>query len=135
MRICWWIRAEPEVHVEEHVVVPDIGGWRRDRMPSLPEGPYFSLAPDWVGEVLSPSTERIDRSRKLGIYAEAEVEHVWLVNPVERTLEVLRLRDGAWTIVAVLTEEKGVRAEPFGEVALELGASWGDPAGERPVAG
>lgn len=124
----WWILDEPEIHLGEHVVVPDIAGWRRARIPSLPEESYFSLAPDWVCEVLSPSTERTDRSRKLGIYAAAQVEHVWLVNPVERTLEVLRFREGVWTIVAVLTDAKPVRAEPFAEIDLELGALWGDPA-------
>jgi Uma2 family endonuclease len=127
----WWILDEPEIHLAEHVVVPDIAGWRRHRMPDLPEESYFSLAPDWVCEVLSPSTERIDRSRKLGIYSKAQVEHAWFVNPVERTLEVLRLREGAWTIVAVLTDAEGVRAEPFAEIDLELGALWGDPAASR----
>jgi Uma2 family endonuclease len=127
----WWILDEPEVHLGDHIVVPDIAGWRRDRMPALPEESHFSQAPDWVCEVLSPSTERIDRSRKLAIYADASVEFVWFVNPVERTLEVLRLRDGAWTIVAVLTDPEGVRAEPFAAIDLELGALWGDPAASR----
>jgi Uma2 family endonuclease len=127
----WWILDEPEVHLGDHVVVPDIAGWRRDRMPALPEESHFSLAPDWLCEVLSPSTERIDRSRKLAIYAEAGVEYVWLVNPVERTLEILRLQEGAWTIVAVLTDAEGVRAEPFAAIDLELGALWGDPAASR----
>jgi Uma2 family endonuclease len=85
----WWILDEPELHLGEHVVVPDLAGWRRERMPAIPEEAFFSLAPDWVCEVLSPSTARIDRGRKLRIYAAAGVAHAWFVNPLERTLEVL----------------------------------------------
>jgi Uma2 family endonuclease len=123
----WWILVEPELHLGEQVVVPDVAGWRRERMPAMPEEAYFPVAPDWVCEVLSPSTERIDRSRKLRIYAEAGAAHAWLVNPVERTLEVLRLREGAWTIVAVLTGSAVVRAEPFDAIELPLGDLWVDP--------
>jgi Uma2 family endonuclease len=94
--------------------------------PAIPADTYFSIAPDWVCEVLSPSTERIDRSRKLRIYAEAGIAHAWLVNPVERTLEVLRLREGAWTILAVLTGSDVVRAEPFDAIEIGLGDLWVD---------
>ena len=93
----------------------------------MPEEAFFSLAPDWVCEVLSPSTGRIDRGRKLRIYAEAGVAHAWLVNPLERTLEVLRLRDGAWTIVVVCSDPATVRIEPFEAIELELGRLWADP--------
>jgi hypothetical protein len=79
-----------------------------------------------VCEVLSPSTERIDRGKKLRIYAEAAVAHAWLVNPIEHTLEVLRLRDGAWTIVAVCGGGDRVRAEPFDAIELALGTLWID---------
>ena len=105
----WWILFEPELHFGEDVVVPDLGGWRRERLPAIPDTAFFSLAPDWVCEVLSPSTERIDRGRKLRIYAGAGVAHAWFVNPVERTLEVLRLWDGVWTIVAVCTDSDPTR--------------------------
>ena len=77
----WWILDEPELHFGDDVVVPDLAGWRRERMPAIPDAAFFTLAPDWVCEVLSPSTERIDRGRKLRIYAEAGVAHAWLVNP------------------------------------------------------
>jgi Uma2 family endonuclease len=96
---------------------------------------FFSLAPDWVCEVLSPSTERFDRSRKLRIYAEAGVLHAWLVKPSDRTLEVLRLREGAWTIVAVLEDAAAVRVEPFEAVELELGRLWADHAPAAPPLG
>ncbi len=126
----WWILGEPELHLGEHVVVPDIGGWRRERMAVIPDEAFFSLAPDFVCEVLSPSTERFDRGRKLRIYAAAGVAHAWFVNPRERTLEVLRLRDGAWTIAAVLTGSETARVEPFEAIVLELGSLWPDPSPE-----
>jgi Uma2 family endonuclease len=127
----WWILDEPELHFAEQVVVPDLAGWRRERLPAMPEEAFFSLAPDWVCEVLSPSTGRIDRGRKLRIYAEAGVAHAWFVNPLERMLEVLRLREGAWTIVAVCSDSDTVRIEPFEAIELELGRLWVDPPAPR----
>ena len=124
----WWILGKPEVHLGEHVVVPDIGGWRREDVPTFPDVDYFSDPPSWVCELLAPATERFDRSRKLRIYAEAGVAHAWLVKPSDRTLEVLRLREGAWTIVGVWAEAAVVRAEPFEAIELELGRLWPDPA-------
>ena len=99
-------------------------------MSQIPDEAFFVLAPDFVCEVLSPSTERFDRGRKLRIYAEAGVAHAWFVNPRERTLEVLRLREGVWTIAAVFTGSETVRAEPFEAIALELGSLWPDPVPE-----
>jgi Uma2 family endonuclease len=127
----WWILTEPELHFGEQVVVPDLAGWRRERLPAMPEEAFFSLAPDWVCEVLSPSTGRIDRGRKLRIYAEAGVAQAWFVNPLERTLEVLRLREGAWTIVAVCSDSDTVRIEPFEAIELALGRLWADPPAPR----
>jgi Uma2 family endonuclease len=126
----WWILDEPELHFAKQVLVPDIAGWRRERMETIPDEAFFSLAPDWVCEVLSPWTERIDRSRKLPTYAETGVAHAWLVNPVEQTLEVLRLVESTWNIVRVFTTTEVVRAEPFDAIDLELGALWADPPPE-----
>jgi Uma2 family endonuclease len=126
----WRILDEPELHLGEHVVVPDLAGWRRERMPVLPGQAFFTLAPDWVCEVLSPATERADRGRKLRIYAEAAVAHAWLVKPTDRTLEVLRLREGAWTIVGLWEDAAVVRAEPFEAVELDLAPLWADAASE-----
>jgi Uma2 family endonuclease len=126
----WIILDEPEVHLGRHVVVPDLAGWRRSRMLSMPDGVFTTLAPDWVCEVVSPSTASLDRVKKLAIYARAEVAHAWLVDPLARTLEVLRLDNGRWTIVATHAGDEVVRAEPFGEIALELRALWGDDAGD-----
>ena len=87
----WIILNEPELHLHGDVLVPDIGGWRRERMPTLPTASAFELAPDWVCEVLSPSTASTDRAVKMPIYAREKVGHVWLVDPLLQTLEVLRL--------------------------------------------
>jgi Uma2 family endonuclease len=122
----WRIIDEPELHLGKHVVVPDLGGWRRERMPRLPETAYFPLAPDWVCEVLSPSTEQLDRSKKLRIYAEHGVGHAWLVDPTLRTLEVLR-RDGtAWTLLATHAGGPTARIEPFEALEFRLGRLWED---------
>lgn len=129
----WRILSEPELHFGEHVLVPDLAGWRRERMPALPKEPYFSLAPDWACEVLSPSTERIDR--KLRIAAEAGVAHAWLVKPSDRTLEVLRLRDGHWEIIRVWEDAAMVRAEPFQEIEFDLGGLWDDEARQPSTTG
>jgi Uma2 family endonuclease len=123
----WLILDEPELHFGEQVVVPDLAGWRRERFPPVDDPPWLSLAPDWACEVLSPSTARIDRGRKLRIYAAAGVGWLWLVDPIEQTLEVLRLREGAWTIAAVHTGRDVVRAEPFDAIELDLGELWPEP--------
>jgi len=120
----WRILFEPELHLGPDVLVPDIGGWRRSRLPQLPEEAFFSLTPDWVCEVLSPSTAGIDRIKKLRIYARESVAHVWLVDPLVRTFEVLRLENGRWTIVTTATDAEVVRAEPFETLELDLSDLW-----------
>lgn len=124
----WWILYEPELHVGRDVVVPDLAGWRRTRMPAPPATAAIQLAPDWVCEILSPSTEAIDRVPKLRIYAREGVAHVWFVNPLTRTLEVLRLSNGAWTVAAAHDGDVAVRVEPFDAVPLELFRLWGHDA-------
>ena len=127
----WHILAEPELHLEHHVVVPDLAGWWRTRMPHLPETAFFALAPDWVCEVLSPSTEMLDRGRKLRVYAQHRVRHSWLVDPLERTLEALRLDDDRWIRLAMHAGRVLVRVEPFDEVPIDLALLWGDEAYAR----
>ncbi len=122
----WWILLEPELHPGADVLVPDWAGWRRSRMPRLPATAYFPLAPDWVCEILSPSTSSLDRVQKLAIYAREKVAHVWLIDPLARTLEVLRLEHGRWSILATHAGGEVVRAEPFTEIELELPALWAD---------
>lgn len=122
----WWILDEPELHLGGDVLVPDLGGWRRERMPIYPGVAYFDLRPDWVCEVLSPSTRRIDLTVKRAIYGEAGVPHLWLVDPLDRTLEAFALREGAWTLIAALGEDAEVRVAPFDAVAFSLAALWPD---------
>ncbi len=120
----WHILVEPELHLGPDVLVPDLAGWRRMHMPALPEAAYFSVSPDWLCEIVSPSTASLDRSKKLAIYARHEVRHAWLVDPMARTLEVLRLEGGRWSILAVHADHALIRAEPFDAVELELGLLW-----------
>jgi len=123
----WWILYEPELHFARNVLVPDFAGWRRSRMPRLPETAYFSLAPDWVCEVLSPSTAALDRAKKLGIYAREGIAHAWVIDPIALTLEVMRLEGGRWAILDTHAGAVIVRAEPFTEIDFDLGALWVDP--------
>lgn len=122
----WEILAEPELHLAEHVLVPDIAGWRRVRLPRLPDTAYFALAPDWVCEVLSSSTAVLDRVKKLPVYAAHGVKHAWLVDPILRTLEVLRLEGAHWALVTTCARNTLVRAEPFEAVEMSLGLLWAD---------
>jgi Uma2 family endonuclease len=122
----WWILPEPELHLGADVLVPDYAGWRRTRMPSVPATAYFPLAPDWVCEIISPSTAALDRARKVGIYAREQVGHAWLIDPIARTLEVLRLEVGRWVIVSTHAGDVTVRAEPFAEIEIQLADLWVD---------
>lgn len=122
----WWILYEPEIHLDQDVIVPDWAGWRRTRVPRIPDAAFCSVAPDWVCEVLSPSTARLDRAKKLAIYARERVQHTWLIDPAARTLEVLRLENGRWTILATHAGDEIVRAEPFDAIEIELAALWTD---------
>jgi len=122
----WWILAEPELHLGTDVLVPDLAGWRRTRMPRVPETAYFPLAPDWICEVLSPSTASLDRTQKLAVYAREGVGHAWLIDPIARTLEVLRLEAGNWAAGVTLAGEAAVRAEPFDAIEFNLGEFWAD---------
>lgn len=124
----WWFLLEPELHVEDDVLVPDWAAWRRERMPVVPNVPFFTLVPDWVCEIVSPSTGRIDRSRKMRHYAGDGVIHLWLVDPLVQTLEVYRLEDARWTVVGTHAGNDAVRVEPFEAIELCL-ERWWLPAG------
>lgn len=122
----WWILDEPELHLGEDVLVPDLAGWRRERMPVMPDTAYFTLAPDWICEVLSPGTARLDRHRKLAVYARESVRHAWLLDPLQRLLEVMRLQNRQWTLLAVHAGDDDVRAEPFEATPFPLNRLWVD---------
>lgn len=120
----WWIMAEPEVHFGAEILVPDLAGWRRERMPVYPEGPFVEMAPDWVCEVISSGTQGRDRVHKVPLYAAMGVGHAWLVDPSARTLEVLRLEGAHWVLAGAFDGDAEVRAEPFESFALPLRTLW-----------
>ena len=120
----WWIVGEPELHLGEDIVVPDLAGWRRERMPEYPETAYFTLAPDWVCEVLSVSTRRLDLHGKRPVYAREGVAHLWLVDPADRALEALELRDGQWVLIASAKDDDPVCIRPFDAITFSLGELW-----------
>lgn len=122
----WWILDEPEVHLGPQVLVPDLAGWRRDRMARLPDTAWFELAPDWLCEVLSPSTAREDRVEILPIYASFAVGHVWLIDPTLRTLEAFENRDGKWLLLAAFENDNQVSIQPFDAIAFDLSSLWAD---------
>ena len=128
----WWILDEPELHLGDDVLVPDLAGWRRERMPRIPNAPAVELPPDWVCEVVSPATERIDRARKMAIYARVGVPHLWLLNPLAQTLEVYRLGGSSWLLVVTHEGDAKARIEPFDAVELELARWWIEPEAPPP---
>jgi len=120
----WWIINEPELHLGEDILVPDLAGWRRERTPDYPETAYFTLAPDWVCEVLSVSTRRLDLHGKRPVYAHEGVAHLWLVDPADRALEAFELRDGRWVPIASARDDDPVCIRPFDAITFSLGDLW-----------
>jgi Uma2 family endonuclease len=120
----WVILYEPELHFGRDVLVPDIAGWRRARLPRVPAEAYLTLAPDGVCEVLSKSTETIDRGKKLRIYAREGVSHAWLLDPLAHTLEVMSLEAGRWSEIGKYEGDAKVRVAPFDAIEIVLGDLW-----------
>ena len=120
----WWIIDEPELHLGGDILVPDLAGWRRERMPEFPGGAFVTLAPDWVCEVLSPSTRRLDLHGKRPAYAREGVNHLWLVDPASRTLEAFDLREGQWAPIATAKDDEPVCVRPFDAITFSLGDLW-----------
>ena len=122
----WWILDEPELHLGKHVFGPDLAGWRRERMPKLPQTAWFELAPDWVAEVLSPATARKDRVLKMPLYAEFGVKYCWLIDPDVRTLEAYVNEGGRWVVLGTWADDDVADIAPFEAVPFELAALWAD---------
>jgi Uma2 family endonuclease len=120
----WWILDEPELHLDSDVLVPDIAGWQRERMPTMPETAWFEITPDWVCEIPSPSTARDDRVVKMPIYARAGVGHLWLIDPDLRTLEVCALESGRWVLLESHRDDARVAPPPFGAIEISLSDLW-----------
>ncbi|MGC8492714.1 MAG: Uma2 family endonuclease [Syntrophobacteraceae bacterium] len=122
----WIILVEPEIQLGEQTMVPDLTGWKRERFPVTEETNWISVAPDWVCEVLSPSTALRDRTKKKEIYAQAKVGHLWLVDPYNMTVEIYRLGSGAFDPVGVYGGKYKALLEPFTEIEIDLGNLWLD---------
>jgi Uma2 family endonuclease len=121
----WVFFMEPEVHLGRHIVVPDVAGWTTQRLPNYSgDAPFFEVPPNWLCEVLSPSTEALDRSEKMRIYAAHGVQYVWLINPAVRLLEIHQLEGKAFRQVGIHTNDAVVRAEPFDAIELQLAEFW-----------
>jgi Uma2 family endonuclease len=127
----WVFKTEPELHLGEHVCVPDIAGWRRERMTAEPEGHAVTLPPDWICEVLSPSTVTYDRTIKFSIYHQHGVGHLWYLDPVARTLEVYERDNAHWIVLGTYADFQDVSAKPFDAISFNLGLLW--PFDEPPA--
>lgn len=126
----WWILDEPELHLHSDVLVSDLAGWRRERMPTVPDVAYFEQPPDWVCEILSPSTARLDRVRKMGVYAREQVPWLWLIDPKLHTLEVYKLEREHWSLIASYEGNATARVQPFEQIELAIENWWIDPETE-----
>jgi Uma2 family endonuclease len=122
----WWILIEPELHLGPDVLVPDLAGWRTERLPHIPNVVGLTLAPDWVCEVVSPSTERIDRQKKLRIYAREGVRYCWFIDPLKHTIEIRRLEDAEWVMTAMHRDGEVIHPEPFDAIPFPLTRIWKD---------
>lgn len=122
----WWLASEPELHLGADVLVPDLCGWRRERMPVYPDAPAIEVAPDWVCEILSPRTRRFDTTEKRDLYGTHGVGHLWHLDPEARVLEVFERRDGSWVLVAAVKDADEVRCAPFEAIGFPLSALWAE---------
>lgn len=126
----WVILPEVEIRFGENLLVPDWSGWRKERFPGWPEENWFSTAPDWICEIISPSTAGNDKVKKMDIYARSEVAYYWLVDPRDKTLEVFTLRSGVWVRTGGFVENDKVRVEPFVELEFNLCSFWVEESSE-----
>ncbi|MDI1450184.1 Uma2 family endonuclease [Polyangium sp. 6x1] len=121
----WWIVVEPGIELPDSPEVsPDIAGWRRERMLETPEDGPITVVPDWVCEILSPSTRRYDEHTKKWFYARHGVSWLWLIDPDARLLTAHRLQNGGWFQFGSWVDDDRARIEPFESVELSLSALW-----------
>jgi Uma2 family endonuclease len=120
----WRFLDKPEIRVGQNILVPDIAGWKKDRFPAKLETNWIDIPPDWIGEVLFPRTLRIDKTRKMPIYARHAVGHIWRIHPMDKTLEVFKLASGGWLLRNTFAETDNARADPSPEAEIDLGELW-----------
>lgn len=120
----WAFFTEPELHLDSDILVPDLAAWRRERMTTLPDTAYFTTAPDWICEVLSPSTIMYDKLEKRDIYGQHNVQYLWFVDPIAQTLEAFELIDKRWTLLKTFGHDVEVAIAPFEAVPFALKSLW-----------
>jgi Uma2 family endonuclease len=120
----WVFFVEPEIKSGRDILVPDVAGWRRERLTEYPKRNYFEITPDWVCEILSASTEKRDRTLKMRIYGDASVSHIWLIDPRLQILEAFELADRRWVKAGDWNSDDEVRAPPFDAIAFSLAGLW-----------
>jgi len=120
----WIFAIKPEIGLGEQILVPDLAGWKRERFPVEEDHNWISTVPDWVCEILSPSTFRTDKVKKMPVYAHHGVGHIWLIDPVAMTMDAFGLESGKWVLLGSFAENDKVRAEPFQEIEINLEALW-----------
>jgi Uma2 family endonuclease len=120
----WLILFEPEIHINDDIVVPDFAGWKRERLSSPPDEPYFSVVPDWVCEILSPGSVKIDRVVKQQLYLNWSVNHYWIIDPILKSVEVLERSGAHWVIKGIYSENNKMRAVPFDSIEIDLSSLW-----------
>jgi len=122
----WWIEIEVEIRFPGgRLAVPDLSGFRVERVPELPDENPLHILPDWCCEILSPTTERVDRMVKLPLYARSGVPWIWLVDPNLHTIEVFETIDGRPALTAVGGDLDNAHLPPFGDLDI---STWWLPA-------
>lgn len=118
----WWILQEPEVHfsVDKIVVVPDLAGWRKERLPQIPESHKFTIVPDWICEISSPSTESVDKEIKMPLYAEYGVNYLWIIHPLQKTLHAYKRAEAVWQLQGSFSHNDVVNLEPFESIRINV---------------
>jgi Uma2 family endonuclease len=122
----WWLLREPEFYMGNDVLVPDLVGYRRARLPVLPDASGTDIPPDWVCEALTPVTRALDLTSKRRAYARAGIPHLWQIDDEARLLEAFALEAGQWRLVAALRDDHEVRLAPFGAISFPLSVLWPD---------
>lgn len=123
-RARWWILVEPELHLGDDVLVPDIAAWRRERLPNVPDVKFMTEPPDWVCEIQSPSNASFDRMKKMPVYQRTGIGHLWLVDPIHRTVESFAQEGGRWILAGNVAGAGKARLPPFDELEIEVGELW-----------